>query len=144
MARIKIEFPELFVFETRLRIRVYDLNYGAHLANQSVQSLIHEARMRFLESIGASELSFFGTSLIMADAAIQFRAEGFWGEEVLVQIAVQDISRNGFDLLYKLSVPSQNKEIARVKTAMVCFNYETRKVAGLPESAQMHLLPPKS
>ncbi len=136
MPRIKIELPDSFLFETQMRIRVYDLNYGAHLANQSIQSLVHEARMLFLESLGASEMSFFGTSLIMADAAIQFKGEGFWGEAVLIKIAVEDLSRSGFDLIYALSVPSKNKEIARVKTAMVCFDYQTRRVTALPEAAR--------
>ncbi|NNG26771.1 MAG: thioesterase, partial [Ignavibacteriaceae bacterium] len=56
MARIKIDPPEKFMFNTEITIRVTDLNYGAHLGNDSVLSICHEARMRFLKHFGYSEL----------------------------------------------------------------------------------------
>ena len=41
---------------------------------------MHEARVRLLSEIGCSELDIGnGVSIIMGDAAIEFKSEGFYG-----------------------------------------------------------------
>ena len=45
--KIKFKVPSKYHFETKLKIRVSDLNYGGHLGNDSVLSLAHESRVRF-------------------------------------------------------------------------------------------------
>ena len=47
MARVKIEFPETTLFTHELSVRITDLNYGNHLAHDSLISLLHEARAPF-------------------------------------------------------------------------------------------------
>jgi acyl-CoA thioester hydrolase len=49
MARIKIEIPEQFIFETQLKVRIGDINYGGHMGNDAVLTLAHQARIEFLE-----------------------------------------------------------------------------------------------
>jgi len=46
MARIKIEIPDKFIYKTEIPIRITDINYGGHLGNDSLLSIIHEARVR--------------------------------------------------------------------------------------------------
>ena len=70
MARIKIDLPQNFSFRTEIPVRITDINYGGHAGNDTILSLIHEARMQFLANSGYSELNFEGTSLIMADVGI--------------------------------------------------------------------------
>ena len=55
MPRIKIELPEIFIFKTEISIRITDINYGGHLGNDSLLSIIHEARVRFLKHLDYSE-----------------------------------------------------------------------------------------
>lgn len=134
MARIKIELPVKFLFETELQIRITDINYGGHLGNDAVLGLAHEARVQFLKSHGLSELDIGGAALIMADAAIVYRAEGFHGDAVLIRVGAGDFSRTGFDLLFLLENQNTGQELARVKTGMVAFDYTARKVTAVPES----------
>lgn len=132
MARIKIELPQTFLFETTIQLRISDINYGGHLGNDSVLSIIHEARFRFFNSLGyKDELSIDGFGTIQADVAIAYKGEAFHGETIKVQIAVDEISRKSFELVYLLSTPQ--KEIARAKTGIAMFDYEENKVVSLPE-----------
>lgn len=137
MARIKIELPANFVFSTTIPVRITDVNYGGHVGNDSILSMLHEARMQFLSSRGYSELSLEGVSLIMADVAIEFKAELFYGEEVIASVAATEFSKLGFELYYKLEkeVKGARKLVATAKTGMICFNYDTRKVAAVPALA---------
>ena len=75
MSRIRIQLPENFHFSTEIPIRITDLNYGGHVGNDTILSLIHEARMQFLRSFGYSEMDFGNVSLIMSELAVDFKAE---------------------------------------------------------------------
>jgi acyl-CoA thioesterase FadM len=138
MARIKIDLPETFAFTTFLAVRITDLNYGDHVGNDTVLSFIHEARVRYLQSLGYSELNLEGTGLIMADAALIFKNEIYYGDELMISIRATEFTRVGFDLIYKIEKKPADQPLillAIVKTAMACFDYTLRKVVPLPEKA---------
>jgi len=137
MARIKIDLPETFSFTTRLAVRITDLNYGNHVGNDKVLSLLHEARVLYLVSLGYSERQLEGVSLIMADAGLIFKQEMYYGDELLISIRPEAFSRVGFDLVYKIEKKNGEEWITAVvaKTAMACFNYDLKKVVSLPAAA---------
>ena len=93
MARVKLTLPEHFPFVTTIPVRITDLNYGAHVGNDTILSLIHEARVQYLQSLGYSEFDFAGVSLIMGDVAIEFKAELFYGDALKAYVAASDFSR---------------------------------------------------
>jgi acyl-CoA thioesterase FadM len=132
MARIKVELPEHFSFSTTIPVRITDLNYGKHVGNDTILSMIHEARVQFLQQFGYGELDLAGVGLIMSDVAIEFKNELFYGDAVKVSVAAADFSKIAFDLYYKLEKTSGDTLIAVAKTGMVCYDYNKRKVAAIP------------
>lgn len=143
MSRVRIELPEKFAFTCQLPVRITDLNYGNHVGNDRILALVHEARMQYLAQFGWTELQFAGASLIMADAAIEFKAELFYGDTLRVHVTPANLSRISFDLFYLLEKQSGEAwtTVARVKTGMVCFDYQKKKVTGLPDAAINSLQP---
>lgn len=131
MSRIKIDLPEKYAFSTEIKVRVSDINYGGHLSNDAVLSILHDARLQYLQSLGYSELAFGSSSLIMADVAVEYKGEGFLGDTLLVQLTPADFNKYGFDLLYRVTNQNQ-KPVAYAKTGMLCFNYDSRKVMSVP------------
>ncbi|MDB5252313.1 MAG: thioesterase [Flaviaesturariibacter sp.] len=134
MSRIRIDLPDTFSFSTTLAVRITDLNYGGHLGNDAVLSLLHEARMRFLQSRGLAELSFAGAGLIMSDAAIEFRSEAFFGDRLTAHVTATHFTRVGFDLFYKL-LKDDGTPVALAKTGMICYDYAAKKVVSVPRAA---------
>lgn len=141
MSRIKIDLPTDFAFTSVMPVRITDLNYGNHVGNDTILSLIHEARVQYLHHLGFGELNFAGTGLIMADVGIEYKAELHYGDTVRASVAAGDFSRIGFDLYYKLEKEENGKTVlvAAAKTGMVCFDYEKKKVAMLPAAARQKL-----
>jgi acyl-CoA thioesterase FadM len=135
MARIKVELPAHFSFSTAIPIRITDLNYGGHVGNDTILTLIHEARVQFLKQYGLEELKFAGAGLIMSDAAIEFKNELFHGEVVTVWVTATDFTKVSFDLYYKLE-KSSGDPVAFAKTGMICYDYSKKKVVAIPESAR--------
>ncbi|MFT3675067.1 MAG: acyl-CoA thioesterase [Chitinophagaceae bacterium] len=138
MARIKIDLPDLFGFTCAIPVRISDINYGGHVGNDAILSLIHEARLQYLQQYGYTELDLGGAGLIMADAAIEFKQELFYGETVLVSVTAAGWSRIGFDLFYKLEKKKTDGTpvlVAAAKTGMVCYDYRLKKVTAVPAAA---------
>lgn len=133
MARVTIELPSEFRFSTNISIRITDINYGGHAGNDTILSLIHEARMQFLNSVGYTEMNCGGTGLIMTDAAIEFKKELFYGEVVSISVVAANFSKISFELLYKMEKQWEGKNVlvARAKTSMVCFDYTAKKMTAL-------------
>jgi acyl-CoA thioester hydrolase len=143
MARIRIDLPDNFSFSTEIPVRITDINYGGHAGNDTILSLIHEARMQFLANSGYSELNFEGTSLIMADVGIEFKNELFYGDTVIASVTAGDFAKVSFDIYYKLEKINKGKNekviVAAAKTGMVCFDYEKRKITAVPEQPKEKL-----
>ena len=139
MARIKISVPHTFTFHTLLPIRITDLNYGGHLGNDTVLSLLHEARFQFLNQLGYTELDLSGVSLIMGDAAIEYKSEVFYGDVIKAYVTANDFTKISFDICYKLVQEKTGKLVAVAKTGMVCYDYRLKKVAALPAEAKIKL-----
>jgi acyl-CoA thioester hydrolase len=142
MPRITIEIPKDFLFSTELTVRASDLNYGGHVGNDSILTIMQEARILFYKSLGfKDEISFDGNvGQIITDAAIIYKSESFLGDVLTIRIGIKDIGKYGFDMLYLVENKSNNREIAIGKTGIVCFDYEKRKIALIPEILQKALI----
>jgi len=123
-------------------VRITDLNYGSHVGNDQVLSFLHEARVRYLASLGYTEMDLEGIALIMSDAALVIKNEIYYGDDLLISVQPEEVSRIGFDLVYKIEKKSAGKliTVALGKTAMVCFDYTLKKIVTLPETVRAKLV----
>jgi acyl-CoA thioester hydrolase len=142
MPRIKLLLPENFNFTVNIPVRITDLNYGGHVGNDSILSLIHEIRVQFLRHHDYDELNLAGVGLIMADVTIEFKHELFYGETLRASVAAAEFSRVGFDLYYKLEKQTGEKwvSVTHARTGMVCYDYSLKKIAAVPKEVCSKLL----
>jgi acyl-CoA thioester hydrolase len=135
MARVKLEIPAHKIFTTDIPVRITDINYGNHVGNDALVSIIHEARMQWLSANNYTELNIGGVALIMADLAVEYKAESFYGDKLHIAISIGEITKISFEIFYEISTTRIDKKIliANAKTGMVCFDYDTRKVTSVPE-----------
>lgn len=131
MARVKITIPEKWLFDCTIPVRIADINYGQHLGNDALVSMLHEARVQWLQALNYSELNIEGTGLIMADLAVMYKNESFYGDLLLFKLYMGETTAVSFELVYEV-MNLQQKQIAIAKTGMVCFNYTLKKVSALP------------
>ena len=134
MSRVKLLIPEQRIFSTEIAVRITDINYGNHVGNDAFVRIVHEARVQWLTAENYTELNIEGASLIMADLAVEYKGESFYGDVLKIDIAVGEISRAGFEIYYQIHTirNGDNILIAKAKTGMVCYNYEEKKVRELP------------
>jgi acyl-CoA thioester hydrolase len=133
MVRVTLELPKQFSFSTEIPIRISDINYNNHLGHDSIITLIHEARVRFLNAYGFNELDIDGFGLVMTDLAILYKAEGFYGEILTIEVGIQDFTKYGCDIVYRVTNKETGTEVARAKTGVLIYDYEKRKVVEVPK-----------
>jgi acyl-CoA thioesterase FadM len=130
MARLRLELPARFPFTTEIAVRITDINYGGHLGNDALLSLIHEARCRFFQHFGFKETDIAGAGILMVDAAIAYRKEAFHGDVLRFEVGATDLQRTGCDIVYR--VTRAGDVVAEAKTGIVFFDYQRHKIVRMP------------
>lgn len=134
MARLQLFFPEdQYYYSTPLTVRVTDINAGNHLGNDSMISMISEARARFLFEFGVTETERDGTGIIVTDLATMYRAEAHARDQLLFEVGVMDFNKYGGDITFRITRPADRKLIAMAKSGFVFYNYKTAQVVAMPD-----------
>ena len=126
--------PQSFPFTTKIPVRITDINYGGHVGNDTILSIIHEIRIQFLNFYGYGELD-------LGDVAIEFKGQLYYGSTIEASAGISEFSRIGFEVVYLLEIEKNGRRsvIAHAKTHMVCFDYEKNKITSLPEQVKLKL-----
>jgi len=124
-----------FIFSTVLSIRVYDLNYGAHLGNDSFVSLVHEARAQFFHKYGWTEANIDNTNIgvIMKNLVVIYKSQGRFSDKIKIDISVKNLKSRQFEMLYLLTKVKSNEELGRCMTKFLFFDYRENKIAKMPK-----------
>lgn len=134
MARVKLEIQKNYPFISEFTVRVGDLNYGGHVGNSEMVGIIHDARVKLLSRMGATEgdLGDGKTGIVMDDIVVNFRAEGFLGDKLTVGCVFTEVGQAGFRIAYH--VTRAGETVAVAETGLVGFNYTARAISFLPDS----------
>lgn len=131
MARVTIELPDRFVFSTRVPIYTSHINQSRHLDSVALLTLFAEARARMLNAIDYRRGNI-DVALIVADAAVTYRSEAFYGETLLFEIGAADFNRYGCDLVFRATADGDGREVARGKNGVMFFDYRLKKPMPVP------------
>ena len=134
MARLHLDFPEeQYYYSTPLTVRVTDINGANHLGNDSMISMISEARARFLYEFGVRETEGDGTGIIITDLATTYRAEAHARDQLLFEVGVMDFNKYGGDITFRVTRPRDKTLIAMAKSGFVFYNYKSSEVVAMPD-----------
>lgn len=134
MARLTLNFPaDQFYFSTLQTVRVTDINGANHLGNDSMVSMLSEARARFLFDCGVSDRGADGMGIIVTDLATSYKAEAHARDELLFEVGLADFNRYGGDITFRVSRPADGVLVALAKYGFVFFDYHAGKVVAMPE-----------
>ncbi len=133
MSRVKLLFPQKIHYSCTVPILVQHINYGNHVGNDSIVSILHHARVQFLTHLGYNELNVEGIGIIMADLQVQYKKQLFLHSTITIHLSVDNFSTNSFSINYKIVDTNDNENVAILaKTNMVCFDYALQKISAVP------------
>jgi acyl-CoA thioesterase FadM len=133
MARLTLAFPaDQFYFTTMQTVRVTDINAARHLGNDSMISMISEARARFLFEYGVAEMDEEGNGIIVTDLATTYKAEAHARDQLRFEVGVMDFNKYGGDVIFRVTRPADDTLVALAKQGFVFFNYQRGEVTPMP------------
>jgi len=134
MPRVKLSEQETYEFRSSIQVRPQDVNYGGHLGNDNLISLIGAARAYLFRSLGFSELDLGDgqTGIIIADMVVNYKAQAFMFDGLLIETHIGEVVEKGFRMFHR--VRRGTKLIALVETGFVTHNYPEQKTAPIPSS----------
>lgn len=134
MARIKLAFPDdVFYFETRMPVRITDINGANHLGNDALISMLSEARAQFLVNYDVEEADSDGVGIIVTDLATMYQSESFFPEMLRFEVGLMDFNRYGGDFVFRVTKAQSGQPVALAKYGFVFFNYQRKTVVPMPE-----------
>ena len=123
MINIPFSFP--------YRVSIGDINYGGHVSNVAVLTILQDARLAFLAKLGPfSEVEVGGCGLIMPEAHLYYRKEMFHGDQLQISIRVETLKRSALTLAYRIE--RGGELTVEGTTVLVCFDYQQRKPCRMP------------
>ncbi len=142
MSRLEINLPARFIFSTRIPIRIGDINRASHLNHVNLVQILEEARAQFMVSLGyKDEVNIHqGGGFILADLAVIFKGQAFYGDVLQIEIGVSNVVEKSFDMVYLITKGENKAEVARARTAILMFDYKNQKVIPFSEELKEKFL----
>ena len=133
MPRVILAEQQRYEFSHTLTIRATDINYAGHLGNEALLGLVHEARAHFMKALNFDTIigGKQRVGLIIADLAVNFKAEAFVHEKITVDCQIDELSKKSFRLFHRLHCGE--KLVALVETGVVAFDYQLGRTVPLPD-----------
>lgn len=142
MARLQLDFPDdAFRYTTSMVVRSTDVNFGNHVGNDQMITLVSEARSRFLFEYGVPEASPDGIGIVITDLATVYRAEAHARDELRFDVGMVDLNRYGGDIAFRITRPRDGALVALAKQGFVFFDYVAKRVAPMPDAFRARFAP---
>ncbi|MGH2408075.1 MAG: acyl-CoA thioesterase [Candidatus Limnocylindrales bacterium] len=132
--------PFRFVLPVEVRFR--DTDAMGHINNAVYLTYFEATRAGYYHAVTGR--SFDGirddpVSLILARAVVDFRAQGYFGERLLVGCRALWIGRSSFALAYRITADAASEHgagrlIAEGETVLVTFDYGKQRPVPIPDT----------
>jgi acyl-CoA thioester hydrolase len=132
MARVTLDLPEKFDFQTEITIHISEINHANHVGGSGIMMLLNEARLQFFGKYGWNELNVEGYGIAMNDSVVLYKSQAFQGEVLEMKVALTDFFHYGYDFIYLLTNKATQREVARAKTGIMFFDYKKGEKAEVP------------
>ena len=134
MPRIKLVEREDYEFRTSLQVRPQDVNYGGHVGNDNLVSLVGTARARLLHGLGLSELDLGDgkTGAIITDLIVNYKSESLLFDELIIETHFDEFAEKGFRMFHR--VRKDSKLVALLEIGFAAYDYAAKKTSPIPAS----------
>ncbi len=119
-------------FTTDIQMRFRDIDGMGHVNNAVYLSYTELARTQFYMKIAKKE-RLEDIDFILAHVDIDFEYQAQWGDEIRVSVWPSKIGRSSFTLSYEIAEKKGRRVLARAKSVLVSYDYNTHKPKRIPE-----------
>ena len=116
---------------TTLQVRFRDTDAFGHVNNAVFATYVELARVRYLIDVLQPEQAFSRLPLILARVELDFRSPIQFGEEVVVESAIDRIGTTSFAMSHR--VMANERLAADVQSVLVTYDYDAARPIPVPD-----------
>jgi len=133
MPKIKLSEKSDYCFRYQTILKIRDINYANHLSNDAVVSLLNEARIEMFKKLGCAEsaLGDPGTGIVIADLVVNYKKQGYLGDEIIIYSDIGEIEQKGFRIFYKME--KGDDLVVLAETGIVVYDYQNEQIGTVPK-----------
>jgi acyl-CoA thioester hydrolase len=139
MPRVRVSPPEQFLFSMERAVGISDVNFARHLNSVAMVNILHEARLQFLASMGFTEGNIYGLGMVVTDLAVEYRAESFANDLLIIDVGVSGLNRYGFDIGMQVTNSALETNVCNAKMGIVFFDFDKHQIAQVPGAFKARL-----
>lgn len=124
------------------RIRYGDLDANRHLNNVVVLQFFESARIAYMETVAPEADPTdpeHGTGFIFAEAHVNYRSPGFYGEQLRTWIRPSHLRRSSVRLEFRMVCDEDERLVAEGWGAIVGYDYAAGRATPIPEQIAARL-----
>jgi acyl-CoA thioester hydrolase len=126
--------PNEFAYRHRLSVRFRDCDAMGHVNHAVYLTYFEQGRLTFWRELTGAASPH--TRVIIARAECDYRSPAHFGDELEVRVAVGEIGRSSFSLLYEIANAATERVVATGKTVMVAYDYTAGASTPLPAATR--------
>ncbi|HVG36157.1 MAG TPA: thioesterase family protein [Thermoplasmata archaeon] len=119
-------------FTIDIQMRFRDIDGMGHVNNAVYLSYVELARTQFYMH-QANKRTLDEIDFILARVEIDFESQATWGDQIQVAVWPSKIGNSSFTLSYEVKEKRSGRILARAKSVLVSYDYETRKSKPIPD-----------
>lgn len=132
MPRVRVSPPSQFLFSMERAVGISDVNFARHLDSVAMVKMLHEARLQFLASMGFTEANIYGLGMVVTDLAVEYRAESFANDTLIIDVGVSGLNRYGLDIGMQVTNSALDTVVCNAKMGIVFFDFDKHQIAQIP------------
>lgn len=113
-------------------VGISDVNYAKHLDSVAMITILHEARLQFLASLGFTEGNIYGHGMVVTDLAVEYRSESFANDILFIDVGVSGFNRYGFDIGLQVTNSALETVVCNAKMGVVFFDFDKHQITHVP------------
>ncbi|SDP33319.1 acyl-CoA thioesterase [Desulforhopalus singaporensis] len=123
------------IYRSLYTVTVGDINYSGHLGHERAFTVFHDARIRFLASLGLSEMDIGdGVSILVVEVSCHYRQQVVLHDQLEVVVELEAVEGRKIVFTYRAVNSKTGKEAFQGRTVMLGFDKAAGKVADIPSS----------
>jgi len=121
-------------FRVPIEVRFRDLDAFGHVNNAVYFTYLEIARAAYFAAVRGRPHGVDDVGVVVAEASCRYRSPAFYGERLVIELAMVSLRSRAFELRYRITVEGAGRVVAEAATVLVAFDHRTKRTTTLDEA----------
>lgn len=133
------EPEQQYRFHTTIDVRFRDIDALGHVNNAVYFTYFEIARSAYFAALLGRPLNLDDFSIVVAEAHCRYRSPAFYGERLVIEVAVVGLRSRSFEFHYRVSVEGTGRLVAEGRTVQVAYDHAAKRSTSFSQEFRQRI-----